>query len=575
MTALEFRRTRPGTSAPVLRMLRRSTSRQETPAEVRRPADLIPAAGSRTVDPGQRGRTPVPKSARRYVTVLAAVAVAVAALVLPGAPWSRANLLLFFALAALYGVIVLAAEFPRGAESPTTAAAVAVQLAALLLLTPDVSAAALTLGSFFILVRADISRLRMLFVISGTFLSPMLGGMVYAVIHGTRDMTHPDLSNALLPILATSLVLSAVPTLLSVPVIVLGSRARMWPVLRDALRHAIPRNVAYSFVGLLAAVLWRHHAQVMATLVILGPLLVTRWAAAQYAEQRAAHDATVRALVQAVEIKDLYTRGHSERVAKASEMIARRLGLDEERIGILRYAAILHDVGKLGVPTRLLQKDGKFDAAELEAIRVHPVRGVDVVRDIAFLNEAYTAILHHHERMDGRGYPTGLAGERIPRFARIIAVADAFDSMTSTRSYRPARSVADAMVELRASAGSQFDPVMVDAMDAALAEAQREGRPWLGDGTMPEPVGARSAAAELSLTCESGASVDYEAVGANGSLSGATANSVRRVGSGAYGRGTHGGDAYDHDDPAFIVPSPLSDEQRAESAPRDAARRGR
>ena len=148
---------------------------------------------------------------------------------------------------------------------------------------------------------------------------------------------------------------------------------------------------------------------------------------------------------------------------------------------------------------------------------MHPVRGVDVVRDIAFLNEAYEAILHHHERMDGRGYPSGLAGERIPRFARIIAVADAFDSMTSTRSYRAARSVSDAMDELRACAGSQFDPVMVDAMEAALTEAEHGGSPWLGDGTLPEPVAADRA------------------------------------------------EAYDHDDPAFVVPSPLSDQQRAEA----------
>ncbi|HEV2343795.1 MAG TPA: HD-GYP domain-containing protein [Actinocrinis sp.] len=543
----------------------------------------------------------MPKGARRYIIALAAVALTVAALVLPNAPWSRANVLLFFALAALYGVIVLAAEFPRAGESPTVAAAVAVQLAALLLLTPDVSAAALTLGALFILLRADISRLRMLFVISGTFLNPMSGGAVHTMLHGTRSMARPEMPNALLPILITSLVLSTVPTLLTAPVIVLSAPARIRSVLRDALRHAIPRNVAYSFVGLLAAVLWRHHAQVLATLVILGPLLVTRWAAAQYAEQRAAHDATVRALVQAVEIKDLYTRGHSERVAKASEMIARRLGMDEERIGILCYAAILHDVGKLGVPTRLLQKDGKFDAAELEAIRVHPVRGVDVVRDIAFLNEAYTAILHHHERMDGRGYPTGLVGENIPRFARIIAVADAFDSMTSTRSYRPARSVADAMDELRACAGSQFDPVMVDAMEAALVEAQRDGQPWLGDGTLPEPIGAR-AVIDASVTCHDGAALDYEAAtaeaapsGVAGSgvpisgvpTSGVTVNgTVRLVDSGAYSRDGYAGNAYgsdtysgsntyDHDDPAFIVPSPLSDEQQAESAPHGAAPRGR
>jgi hypothetical protein len=418
---------------------------------------------------------------------------------------------------------MLTADFPRSAQSPAIAATVAVKLAAILLITPPVAAAGLALGALLILLRADMPRMRMFFVISLVFLSTNIGGATYAALHGTRSMMRPDMPNALVPILVTSLVLSAMPTLFIAPIAAmsgagLNARARLWALAQDAFRHTLPRNVAYSFVGLLAAVLWRHHVTALAALVILGPLLVTRWAGKQYNEQRAAHDATVRALVQAVEIKDLYTRGHSERVAKASEMIAHRLGMDEKRIGILSYAAILHDVGKLGVPTRLLQKDGKFNAAELEAIRVHPVRGVDVVRDIAFLSEAYAAILHHHERMDGLGYPTGLAGERIPRFARIIAVADAFDSMTSTRSYRPARSVEDAMAELRACAGSQFDPVMVDAMETALDEAERDGRPWLGDGTMPIHT--------QTIT------------------------------------GT-GNQAYDHDDPAFVVPSPFSDEQRA------------
>jgi len=475
-----------------------------------------------------------------------AAAAAVAAFVLPGAQWSRANLVVFFALAALNGVIMLTADFPQAAQSPAVAATGAVKLAAILLIAPAVAAAGLALGALMILLRTDMPRLRMFFVISLVFLTTNIGGATYASLHGTHSMMRPDMPTVLWPILVTSLVLSAMPSVFAAPMAVFGGprtgrRRRLWALAQDTVKNTLPRNVAYSFVGLLAAVLWRHHVTVMAALVILGPLLVTRWASAQYTEQRAAHDATVRALVQAVEIKDLYTRGHSERVAQASEMIARRLGMDEKRIGILSYAAILHDVGKLGVPTRLLQKDGQFNAAELEAIRVHPVRGVDVVRDIAFLNEAYEAILHHHERMDGRGYPTGLAGERIPRFARIIAVADAFDSMTSTRSYRPARSVQDAMAELRACAGSQFDPVMVDAMAAALAEAERGGEPWRGDGTMPDVADAADV---------------------------------------ADGTSGNGNEEYDHDDPAFVVPSPLSmgqpaGENRAESPQRGLAQRSR
>jgi hypothetical protein len=464
----------------------------------------------------------MPKSARLYVAAVACAAAAVAAAVLPGTRWDQVNLVLFVALAALQAVIVLTSDFPRYGESPGVAAAVAIQLAGVVLLKPGPAAVCFTLGALCLVLRPGTPRDRSLFVVGGVVLTSAAGGEVYGALHGSRTLLPSEMPHMLLPIVAAALALSAVPAVLIGLRLVIGGRVRAKAAVRDAVRLVIPRNLAYSFVGLLAAVLWRDHAEVMAALVVLGPLVVTRWAAGQYAEQRAAHDATVRALVQAVEIKDLYTRGHSERVAKASKMIARRLGLDEDRIAILSYAAILHDVGKLGVPTRLLQKDGQFDAAELEAIRVHPVRGVDVVRDIAFLDEAYTAILHHHERMDGRGYPTGLAGEAIPKFARIIAVADAFDSMTSTRSYRPARPVPDALVELRNCAGSQFDPAMVAAMQEAIAEAEREGRPWLGDGTGSVPADSGSPALNA--------------------------------------------DEYDHDDPAFSVPPALPDQRRAAAA---------
>jgi len=149
-------------------------------------------------------------------------------------------------------------------------------------------------------------------------------------------------------------------------------------------------------------------------------------------------------------------------------MIARVIGMREERVEALRYAGILHDVGKLGVPTRVLQKNGPLTDIEYAAIQLHPVRGTEMVRGIAFLEEAYSGILHHHERLDGRGYPSGLKGEEIPEFARVIAVADAFDSMTTTRSYRGARSIAESIEELRACAGTQFDDRMVKALVAAL-----------------------------------------------------------------------------------------------------------
>jgi HD domain len=226
-------------------------------------------------------------------------------------------------------------------------------------------------------------------------------------------------------------------------------------------------DLGYAAYGLLIAALWSVVGP-FAPLLALIPLFVARWAVAQFAEQRKAYEATVGALCQAVETKDFYTRGHSDRVSRGSVMIAREIGMRGDRVEAIRYAGMLHDVGKLGVPTRVLQKTGKLTEEEYAAIQLHPMRGLDIVREIGFLDEALAGIMHHHERIDGRGYPMGLVGDEIPEFARVLAVADAFDSMTSTRSYRGARPVGEAIEELRKWSGTQFDPAFVDAFVAAL-----------------------------------------------------------------------------------------------------------
>ncbi|MDA8369637.1 MAG: HD-GYP domain-containing protein [Nocardiopsaceae bacterium] len=230
-------------------------------------------------------------------------------------------------------------------------------------------------------------------------------------------------------------------------------------------------SIGYGMLGLLIAVIWGVVGAFAIVLVML-PMFIARWAFDQYIAEQRAHDATLATLCQAVETKDYYTRGHCMRVSKASGMIAQELGMDAERVQTIRYAGMLHDVGKLGVPTKVLQKSGKLTEEEFAAIQLHPMRGYEIVREIGFLGEALTGIMHHHERMDGRGYPMGLSGTDIPEFARIISVADAFDCMTSTRSYRKARSIEEAIVELRRCAGPQFDPAMVDALIAAV---EREG----------------------------------------------------------------------------------------------------
>jgi HD superfamily phosphohydrolase YqeK len=248
-------------------------------------------------------------------------------------------------------------------------------------------------------------------------------------------------------------------------------------------------DLGYGAFGVLIAALWSVLGPFTPVLVLI-PVFVARWAVAQFAAQQRAYEATVSALCQAVETKDFYTRGHSERVSRGAVMIATEIGMRPERVGAIRYAGMLHDVGKLGVPTSVLQKRGSLTDDEYAAVQLHPMRGLDIVREIGFLDEALAGIMHHHERIDGRGYPMGLAGDEIPEFARVLGVADAFDAMTSDRSYRGARPIPEAVAELRKWAGKQFDPAFVDAFVSAI---ERDG--W----TAPEPA----AEAEPLRTIES------------------------------------------------------------------------
>jgi HD-GYP domain-containing protein (c-di-GMP phosphodiesterase class II) len=249
--------------------------------------------------------------------------------------------------------------------------------------------------------------------------------------------------------------------------------------LESNLTLLLASDLGYACLGLVIASLWQIMGWFAAALVLV-PLFVARWAMGQFAEQQRAYDATMNALCQAVETKDYYTRGHGDRVSRGAVMIARQIRMSAERTEAIRFAGMLHDVGKLGVPTQVLQKTGALTEDEFAAIQLHPMRGLEIVREIGFLFEALNGIMHHHERIDGRGYPMGLAGHEIPEFARVIAVADAFDSMTTTRSYREAKSIEFALGELRKSAGTQFDPVVVEAFIAAI-----EKEPW----QLPEPAG--------------------------------------------------------------------------------------
>lgn len=184
---------------------------------------------------------------------------------------------------------------------------------------------------------------------------------------------------------------------------------------------------------------------------------------------------SIKSLAHALEAKDEYTKGHSERVAEEAVTIARYLSLTQTEIENIWIAGFLHDIGKIGIRESVLNKQGKLDAAEWEMVQQHPVLAERILRPIEELREVIQTVRHHHERFDGTGYPDGLKGAGIPLGARILAVADSYDAMTSRRPYREALSDPETLDILEAGSGTQFDPVIVRAFVSSRVRGKSEG----------------------------------------------------------------------------------------------------
>ena len=172
---------------------------------------------------------------------------------------------------------------------------------------------------------------------------------------------------------------------------------------------------------------------------------------------------TVRALASAIEANDKYTWGHCERVANISLAIAKEMGLDSKELNTLEFASILHDIGKIGISSSILNKEGRLTEEEFEIVKEHPGIGYEILSDVEFLYDSRKVLLQHHERIDGKGYPQRLYGDNIVQLAKIMAIADAYDAMTSSRPYRKIPLTKEqAIEELIRGKGTQFDEGIVD-----------------------------------------------------------------------------------------------------------------
>jgi putative nucleotidyltransferase with HDIG domain len=325
----------------------------------------------------------------------------------------------------------------------------------------------------------------------------LLAGQPWANV--TPVFGHPFSGHDFPAIVIPALALVAVGVFSNFALIGFGARILYGVSLREfwasSLSWMTLTQIALGLVGFLIAQIYASltlplhgHPNPWLGVVGLGlfvlPLVLARETYQQFLRLRETYTDAVRSLVTAIEAKDAYTKGHSLRVAELSVAMATDIGFDPQHTARLEIAALLHDLGKVGVSHSILSKPGLLTDEEMQEIRKHPDIGAGILKGVPFLQDVAPWVEAHHERADGRGYGHGLSGQSIPLEARVLAVADSFDAMTSARPYRAPLPEDLAITELRACSGTQFDGLAVESLCRVLRTpiAESEALPSLGIG---------------------------------------------------------------------------------------------
>ncbi|MDD2498425.1 MAG: HD-GYP domain-containing protein [Desulfitobacteriaceae bacterium] len=239
------------------------------------------------------------------------------------------------------------------------------------------------------------------------------------------------------------------------------------------VKWAVPNFLALAPIGYILAFIYTGIG-LMGIFLFFLPLLLARHSFKLYMDMREMYLKSIHSLASTIDAKDHYTSGHSQRVARYILAICAEMNLPEDYIENLKDLALLHDIGKIAIPENILNKPGKLEQWELTKMKTHPNAGYEIIKQITFLKES-ESVKHHHERLDGSGYPGGLKGEEIPLGARIIAVADSYDAMTTDRPYRKGMHRSAALEEVKRCSGTQFDPEVVAAFVRAFPKLEGEG----------------------------------------------------------------------------------------------------
>ena len=317
---------------------------------------------------------------------------------------------------------------------------------------------------------------KILFNVANFSIAAYLSGMLLDYLAQRYQLNYTMVPFILL-IVAYTLIFAALNTGILMKLMSLLDKKAFIDMWKDMITWIFPNFVAIIPFGYFIALLYHQRLGNVYIILLIGPLLLARHSFHLYQDSKLQYYKTIKALTASIEAKDPYTEGHSRRVELYAGQIAKKLGLDGVTIHAIEVAALLHDIGKIGIQDSILNKKGKLIEPELSQIRSHPQIGLKILEDVELPRNSKAMIEHHHERYDGNGYPSGLKGDEVPIEAYILSAADAYDAMTSDRPYRKAMTPDEAMDILLENRGTQFHPKVVDAFIKILAQEQtRKGQ---------------------------------------------------------------------------------------------------